>query len=357
MTRAHVRVTEILKETSDVQLLQTSAGAGEAILYKALFRPAQVGEELTVNTAAKTLGLGTGGVDFVTSTSGESPTPVDGHILKWRYTPNQHAVEAVEAQESAYHSQFRDSFSLYGAPVLLAELHSMVPIIHTAAREFIEDGLIAFIFDDQASLSLSFSRHLQHLKKQPNVKTVTIGQATGGDFEAVTLVSALQFAKEILGARLLVISVGPGVVGTGTTYGFSGMVSASWANTVGALQGRPVWVPRLSFLEQRSRHFGLSHHTITPLFSFTYALSLLPLPKLSFEERHLLDQQLTYASRGALNRHGVVYMSDGRGEEFLLNVLSHLKTDVQTMGRSVSLDRAFLIGVTEATRFCLRGLS
>ncbi|UTW69794.1 DUF3866 family protein [Anaerobacillus sp. HL2] len=66
---------------------------------------------------------------------------------------------------------------------------------------------------------------------------------------------ALQFAKEVLRkADVILVTLGPGVVGTGTSYGFYGIVQASWANIINSLDGVPVWVPRLSESDKRERH-------------------------------------------------------------------------------------------------------
>ncbi|MBM3500439.1 MAG: DUF3866 family protein, partial [Armatimonadetes bacterium] len=63
----------------------------------------------------------------------------------------------------------------------------------------------------------------------------------------------------------VVVAPGPGVVGTGTTFGTSALEMGQVVNAVAALGGRGVVVPRLSLADERPRHRGLSHHTVTAL--------------------------------------------------------------------------------------------
>src|SRR3954453_2397815 len=67
-----------------------------AVSYPHLVGPLDSGDRVLVNTTARDLGLGTGGVDFIVARlEPESELPVGaevGHILKLRYTPLQHAV-------------------------------------------------------------------------------------------------------------------------------------------------------------------------------------------------------------------------------------------------------------------------
>ncbi len=63
------------------------------------------------------------------------------------------------------------------------------------------------------------------------------------------------------GADLILAGIGPGVVGTGSPYGHGGMSAAASLNAAAALGAEPILAPRISFAEERERHFGLSHHT------------------------------------------------------------------------------------------------
>ena len=65
-----------------------------------------------------------------------------------------------------------------------------------------------------------------------------MGQAFGGDLEAVTLHTGLLAARHVLGADVAVVAQGPGNLGTGTRWGFSGVAAGEAVNAV-ARPGRP----------------------------------------------------------------------------------------------------------------------
>jgi hypothetical protein len=93
--------------------------------------------------------------------------------------------------------------------------------------------------------------------------TVTVGQAFGGDLEAVTLHTGLLAARHVLHADVAIVSQGPGNLGTGTPWGFSGVGAGEAVNAVGVLGGRPIAAPRISDADPRERHRGVSHHSVT----------------------------------------------------------------------------------------------
>ena len=57
--------------------------------------------------------------------------------------------------------------------------------------------------------------------------------------------------------------MGPGIAGTGTKYGFTGIEQGPILDAVHKLGGLPIAIPRISFADQRERHKGISHHSIT----------------------------------------------------------------------------------------------
>ena len=93
--------------------------------------------------------------------------------------------------------------------------------------------------------------------------TETTGQSFGGDLEAVTVHSGLLAARHVAGADVAVVAQGPGNLGTGTRWGFSGVAAGEAVNAAAVLGGRPVASLRLSDADSRSRHQGVSHHSIT----------------------------------------------------------------------------------------------
>ncbi|WP_227935070.1 DUF3866 family protein [Alkalihalobacillus deserti] len=346
------KVVNIQYEDKEIQKLTTDKGAKRAILYKTITQRVEIGADVLVNVTATDLKLGTGGWDIVREilpVTNWSLMEVQGHIMKVRYTPIQHSVLAIESQESEYHQQFTESFSLMGSPVWLAELHSMVPLFYFVSQEIKADSRCCVIFDDQAGLALSMSDQLRALHQQDKFHSITVGQAFGGQFEAVTIASALQFAKNTLKADFIVISVGPGVVGTGTRFGFSGMIMSHWSHTISALEGIPIWIPRLSFADFRKRHNGLSHHTLTPLCQFTFKQAVLPLPYLEGKERQKVTEQLN-GYRPFQVEHNIHFASKDHVTDLVIQALKTASLPIQTMGRKYGDDPLFFCAVAEAIR-------
>ena len=117
---------------------------------------------------------------------------------------------------------------------------------------------------DQGALPLAFSRSVAELAEAGLLAgTVTVGQAFGGDLEAVTVHSGLLAARLALEADIVVVTQGPGNLGTGTRWGFSGVGAGEAINAAGVLGGRPVGALRVSGADQRDRHRGVSHHSLT----------------------------------------------------------------------------------------------
>ncbi|MDQ0205768.1 DUF3866 family protein [Alkalicoccobacillus murimartini] len=352
-TERWTRVLEVTYEDKDVQLLATIDTKYPAIVQKRFTPAVSKGTYIKVNTTATELALGTGGYDVVKEVLASRLVAQEtkGHIMRLRYTPLQQSVMTVEEPASPHHALFQQPFSLNGKKVLLGELHSMVPLACYVAKEMNQSLSCCVIFDDTASLLLDTSHHVRTLKKETWFHSITIGQSFGGEFEAVSLPSALQFASQSLQADLIMISVGPGVVGTGTVYGNSAVDMAGWANTVGALDGKPVWIPRLSFADRRHRHYGLSHHTVTPLCTLTYAPSILPFPYLDSAQMKLVKSQL---SESKLTKHHVHYSTQRSDSSLLNRVLLQLE-DLTTMGRGYADDPLFFEAILEAACFCVQG--
>ncbi|MCT8138788.1 DUF3866 family protein [Anaerobacillus sp. CMMVII] len=342
-----VTVEEILYEDDEIQILKTSAEAKKALLYLSITPRAKIADEVNVNVTSTALNLGTGGMDIVTFVYGATPKEElfpQGHIMKARYLPNQQTVLAVEAQESTYHHLFKRPFSLKGKKILIGELHSMIPVCFWGMDFLKNDGKMVVIISDEASIPLTFSHHIRTLKSDDRFVTITIGQAFGGTYEAVNLHTGLQFATEVLKGDVILVTLGPGVVGTNTLYGFSGIEQANWANTIGSLGGVPVWIPRISEKDGRERHLGISHHTLTPLKRFTYVSSVLPIPAVKKAMRERIEKQLADLPQ--------LHQSYWVEFETLEKVISHCNTSspfpIKTMGRRYEDDPIFFLGVAAA---------
>ena len=147
-------------------------------------------------------------------------------------------------------------------PVVIADLHSALPAIVAGVRADRPGARVAYVMTDGGALPAWFSRTLDGLRGAL-AGTVTVGQAFGGDLEATNVHSGLLAARHVLDADVAVVTQGPGNLGTGTTWGFSGVAAGEAVNAAAVLGGRPVGSLRISDADPRPRHRGVSHHSLT----------------------------------------------------------------------------------------------
>lgn len=243
-----------------------------ALAYPALVGEPVVGDRVLLNVSAQVRGLGTGGYALVVALPDRlppDPATGPGHLVKARYTPLQAMVLGVDEQESAHHAALADADDLGGMPVVVADLHSALPAVLAGAR-WAAAGTggtapkAVYVMTDGGALPAWFSRTVATLREAGWLDaTVTVGQAFGGDLEAVTVHTGLLAARHVLGADLVVVAQGPGNLGTGTRWGFSGVAAGEAVNAAGVLGGRPVASLRVSGADPRARHRGVSHHSLT----------------------------------------------------------------------------------------------
>jgi hypothetical protein len=332
-------VVQVTCDRSDYQeMMVLVAGAqAKAIAYPELTGPVRLGDQVWLNTTAVTLNLGTGGYHFVHGIVGREErnlTP-PGHIMKLRYTPWQLPVRTVEEEGSPGREGMEKFTSLGGTPVIVGTLHSMIAPAVMAFHACHPGQQVAYIMTDGAALPLSFSNIVRNLKDRGLIgQTITMGHAFGGDLETVNVYSALAAAKKVAAADLVVITMGPGIVGTGTKYGFSGIEQAYILEAVEKLGGYPIAIPRISFADPRPRHFGLSHHSRTILGELTYATAYLGLPLWDEEKRRILHRQFM---ESGVDRHHLYRVEIPSVEELMLTY----RLPVTTMGRSFREDPAF----------------
>lgn len=312
----------------------------DCINYNQLTGAININDEVLLNTTAVELGLGTGGFHFVLANlSGEGVSNLgDGHIMKLRYTPLQINCLAAEAQESRFHEVFNSFDTLEGMPVIVGTLHSMLaPIVLTLKRVAGRERVI-YIMTDGGALPIWLSETTAELVRTGLLSgTVTYGNAFGGDLECINVYTALIAAKEILKAEAVIICMGPGIAGTDTRYGFSGIEQSQIIDAVNKLGGKAIAVPRISFSDSRSRHYGLSHHTRMTLGRLCCTRAAIALPELPEDKASLIRSQLL--SSGIDSRHNISYWKWGNieslfeKEEGLLN----------RMGKGFSQDREYFV--------------
>lgn len=337
-------VVRILKDHPELQeLLVTIERDGEireerAYNYPGLYRRIEPGERVKMNSAAVELGLGTGGRHFVLPDYPERQSvQFKGHIMKLRYTPWQTPILAAEEEHSPYHQGLVSKTDLDGTPVVAAGLHSMLPGIILGFREsFNRDPKVAYIMTDGAALPLALSDLVRELKSKGLLNlTVTAGNAFGGDLEAVSIPSALVAAKEAIQPDLIIVALGPGIVGTGTRLGFSG-VEQSWiVDLTARLGGKAVLAPRISGADPRERHRGISHHTLTVL-NLASQPPLLPLSTRLSEA--MLCQVKAAAIEAQVWDRAQWYLVDDPAAE---DLFAKYEMNVRSMGRGVRDDPAF----------------
>ncbi len=258
-----------------------------ALAYPALTGLPRVGDRVLLNVTALRAGLGTGGYAFVVALPDRLPADgeITGHIVKSRYTPLQAMTASADEQGSAQHDLLESADSLDGMPVVVADLHSALPAIlaglYAAYGTGSCDARAVYVMTDGGALPAWFSRTVAGLREAGWLAaTVTTGQSFGGDLEAVTVHSGLLAARHAAGADVAVVTQGPGNLGTGTRWGFSGVAAGEAVNAAAVLGGRPVASLRVSFADPRERHRGVSHHSLTAYGRVALAAADVVLPDL-----------------------------------------------------------------------------
>lgn len=258
-------VTAVLSERPGLQRVDTDAG--RAYVVTQLTGPVAVDDPVVLNTTAVELGLGTGGWHVVHwnlrhDAWGE---PGPGHIMKLRYTSLQ--ADTGAAEEALAPGADDDGLpSLDGLPVVVGSLHSQVAPVLVAVRSVAPAARVAYVMTDGAALPIAFSDLVATLRSSGLLDaTITAGHAFGGDLEAVSVPSALVLAHEVVQADVVIVAMGPGVVGTGSPLGTTAVEVAAVLDTVAALDGQAIAVLRMSDGDARPRHQGVSHHSRTAL--------------------------------------------------------------------------------------------
>jgi len=311
-----------------------------ALAYPALVGAVVVGDEVTLNTTAVELGLGTGGYHVVVAVEGATTDLADaGRTMKLRYAPSQVAVHAVE---ETHRDVIDGAGGLTGTPVVCAPLHSMIAPAAAGAKAA-GAAAVVYVMTDGAALPGPFSRLVPALRDAGVLDGwITCGQAFGGELEAVTIWTALIAAVEVLHADVVIVADGPGNLGTETTWGVSALTNGHALNAAAALGGRPVAALRISFADARERHRGVSHHSLTILERVCQPDAIVAVPVLEGEQRGVVWDALR--SRRLEERHQLVE-TDGRPA---LDVLSARGLDVRSMGRTVTEDPAFFLAAGAA---------
>ena len=327
------KVLRLLEERAGLQRVEVDLGEGpeRAYVLPQLTGAVDAGDRVVVNTTAVELGLGTGGWHVVhwnlerAAWSERGP----GHIIKGRYTSLQADVGSTEE----HLTELADVESIEGMPVVAAALHSQLPAVAVAVKHEAPDARVAYVMSDGAGLPLALSDLVAVLRERGLVDaTITYGHAFGGDYEAVSVFSALAVARHVARADVAIVAMGPGIVGTNTRLGFTGMEIGPVLDAAVALDGVPIACLRASFADPRERHHGLSHHTATALRLACRERALVPVPCVGGSEEARLRADLVAA--GIDRRHEIV---DVAAPDVLALFADH-GLDIVSMGRPAAAD-------------------
>jgi hypothetical protein len=321
-----------------------------ALAYPALTGAPRVGDRVLLNVTALEAGLGTGGYALVVAIPDRLPADAEpgGHIVKSRYTPLQVMTGSADEQGSPYHDLLESADSLDGMPVVVADLHSALPAILAGLRS--SSGAVAgdspraaYVMTDGGALPAWFSRTVAGLREAGWLAaTVTTGQSFGGDLEAVTVHSGLLTARHALGADVAIVTQGPGNLGTGTRWGYSGVAAGEAVNAAATLGGRPVASLRISFADPRERHQGISHHSLTAYGRVALASADVVIPQLTGSAA----AQVAADAAPLAERHTLVTVPvDGLAEALRASPVA-----LSTMGRSLDEDLAYFLAAAAAGR-------
>lgn len=330
-----------------------------ALAYPELVGQVRAGDRVTLTVSALARGLGTGGFAMVAARPDSlppDPPTGPGHLMKARYTPSQTMVLGVDEQESSAHEVLREADDLDGLPVVVADLHSAVPAILAGARYAAQaqgrTPRVVYVMSDGGALPAWFSRTVAGLREAEWLhSTITVGQAFGGDLEAVTVHSGLLAARHVQGADVVIVAQGPGNLGTGTRWGFSGVGAGEAVNAVGVLGGRPIASLRVSGADDRPRHHGVSHHSLTAYGRVALMPAEVVVPRFEGQLAALGEKVAEQAGALAspLGRHRLVQVAIGG----LRSALEQCPVPLSTMGRGLDRDPAAFLAAAAAGAYAV----
>jgi hypothetical protein len=255
LTLRRGRVTAITEQVEGLVRLEVDDVA--CIAYPRLTGEVEIGDEVLVNEQARLLELGSGGFDvlYANLTRGLGlPAEEGAHVMALPYTPGQFAALHVEEREALEQS-------LDGMPVVLCTVHSQV----APASAGLRGTRVAYVQVAGGALPVSLSDTVRALRDRGYLDvTCAVAPCVDAEAQFVSAAGALAWAKAEL-VDAVVVSVGPGLVGTGSRLGNGALELVDVANVATALGGRPILAVRTSEADSRERHRGVSHHARTVL--------------------------------------------------------------------------------------------
>ena len=243
--------------------LSDGEGNGErrtAVADVSLVGRSEVGDEVIVNVEALDLRLGSGGFDIVHAnlTRGlRGDGGAGGHVMKLNYTSLQHSVMPVEDARLELP---------VARPVAVLALHGQLAAVAWAFAQSSPAGRLGYVQTEGGALPGGHSRTVRALRRSGLLAGhLTAGAAFGGEGEAITTAGALHHGLRALDWDAAVCGPGPGIVGSSSALGHGGMGALDSAHVALALGCPTLLVARMSTSDDRERHRGISHHTLTVL--------------------------------------------------------------------------------------------
>jgi Protein of unknown function (DUF3866) len=261
VSRAHASLAGAPEQELVVELADGDGGGRRpAIADVALVGRAEAGDEVIVNVQALDLGLGSGGFDIVhvnltRGLAGDGEPGAD--VMKLNYTSLQHAVKPVEDEQLRLPVE---------RPVAVLALHGQLAAVAWSFARQAPGSRLGYVQTEGGALPGGHSRTVRSLREQGLLAGhVTSGAAFGGEGEAITTAGALHHGLITLGWDAAVCGPGPGIVGSSSPLGHGGMSALDSAHAALALGCPTLLVARMSSGDDRERHRGISHHTLTVL--------------------------------------------------------------------------------------------
>ena len=307
------KVESIVDQNGELDDIRVSINGNiqRAYNYPKITGNINVGDEVLLNTTAVELSLGTGGYHFVIA-----------------------------------NKNIEEFSSLDDMPVVVGSLHSMLTPFGASYKRLNPNKKLVYIMTDGAALPIYLSKNVDTLKKKGLIaNTITIGSAFGGEYECINIYTALITAKEVLNADVVFVSMGPGIAGTGTKYGFTGIEQGPILDAVKKLGGIPISIPRISFADQRDRHKGISHHSITVLKEIVNVSVNIPICTYNDEQLCYIKEQLM--NNSLESKHNIVYIENKNSK----SDLEYFNLKVRSMGRSFDQDKEFFEAASTAAYY------
>jgi hypothetical protein len=177
--------------------------------------------------------------------------------MKLNYTSLQHAVTPVEDGQLSLPLE---------RPAAVLALHGQLAALAWAFAQAEPGAKLGYVQTEGGALAGGHSRTVRALRERGLLAGhVTAGPAFGGEAEAITTAGALHHGFRKLGWDAAVCGPGPGIIGSGSALGHGGMAALDSAHVALALGCPTLLVARMSSGDQRERHRGFSHHTLTVL--------------------------------------------------------------------------------------------